>query len=85
MPRLLQLAATLLVGALGVLEATTLEQLSMDEMIQKSTGIVRAKVVEFCTAGGVTDLTFIKVSAPDQVLTKRELAKYLEAEVEKER
>ena len=45
MPRLLQLAAAFLMGALGVLEATTLEQLSMDEMIQKSTGIVRAKVV----------------------------------------
>lgn len=49
------------------------------------TSVVRAKVVEFCNAGGVADPQFIKVDAPDQVLTKRDLAKYLGAEEEKKR
>jgi len=47
--------------------------------------VVRLKVIEFCAAGGVPEPEFIKVDSPDQILTKRELAKYLEKDGEKKR
>jgi hypothetical protein len=39
--------------------------------------ILRHKVTEFCQAGGVDDPPFENISSPDQVLTKKELARYL--------
>lgn len=38
--------------------------------------IVRAKVHEFCTAGGVDEPEFRTVSSPQQILTEREQAKH---------
>ncbi|MFN0126914.1 MAG: hypothetical protein ACKV19_09565 [Verrucomicrobiales bacterium] len=43
-------------------------------------GIVKEKVIEFCAAGGVHDPLFIKIDSPEQVLTERELAKYMRPE-----
>ncbi len=40
------------------------------------TGIVRAKVEEFCVAGGAYESQLIKVTGPDQILTENELVKY---------
>lgn len=40
-------------------------------------GIVKEKVAEFCAAGGVENPIFIKIDSPEQVLTDRELEKYL--------
>lgn len=42
--------------------------------------IIRTKVTEFCKAEGVEDPKFETVSNPDQVLSKKELAKYLGVE-----
>jgi hypothetical protein len=39
--------------------------------------IIRTKVTEFCTAGGVEKPEFVTVNNPDQVLSRRELTKYL--------
>jgi hypothetical protein len=54
------------IGLLGVLAttlpATTLEQLSMDDLIQKSTGIVRATVTGTYTAArGANNFTFYRL------------------------
>lgn len=40
--------------------------------------IIRSKVTEFCAAGGVEKPEFVNVSNPEQVLSRRELSKYLE-------
>jgi hypothetical protein len=45
--------------------------------------IIRRKVTEFCQAGGVDDPPFENISNPDQVLTQKELAKYLGREDER--
>lgn len=39
--------------------------------------VIRRKVGEFCMAGGIENPEFVSVSSPDQILTQRELAKYL--------
>ena len=39
--------------------------------------IVRNKVTEFCRAGGVEEPEFVNVSSPEQILTDKQLAKYL--------
>jgi hypothetical protein len=39
--------------------------------------IIRRKVTEFCQAGGVNEPPFEDIRDRDQVLTKKELAKYL--------
>ena len=41
------------------------------------TPIIRSKIVEFCAAGGVQDPQFITVNSPEQILTEREVAKYM--------
>ena len=41
------------------------------------TAVVRGKVIEFCAAGGVSDPPFENVSNPEQILSIKELAKYL--------
>jgi hypothetical protein len=38
--------------------------------------IVRAKVLEFCAAGGVEDPEFRTVSNPDQIISEKELARF---------
>jgi hypothetical protein len=42
--------------------------------------IVRAKAKEFCVAGGVSEPTFREVKNPSQILSERELVKYLGVE-----
>jgi hypothetical protein len=42
-------------------------------------GLVRAKVVEMCAMGGVDDPQFIDVHTPQQILTRKEMAKYFPA------
>lgn len=40
------------------------------------TSIVRAKVDEFCIAGGAEDAELIQVNSPDQILTEKEMVKF---------
>jgi len=44
------------------------------------TRLVRGKIEEICAAGDVSESEFIKENSQDQVLTDKELAKYLGAE-----
>ena len=44
--------------------------------------ITREKVTEFCVAGGLESPEFIEVYFPDQILTRRELSKYLPTSLE---
>jgi hypothetical protein len=44
--------------------------------VEMVTTIVRAKIDEFCAAGGVDEAQITKVSNPDQILTEREQVKF---------
>ena len=45
-------------------------------IVAEHTTIVRAKIDEFCAAGGVDEAQITKVSNPDQILTEREQVKF---------
>ena len=66
MPKLVKFACVALLGVQNLLQATTLEQLSLDEIIQKSTGILRAKVLSSYTALRGTDMyTFYRLEVSE--------------------
>jgi hypothetical protein len=65
MSRLSRLAVAVALGAI-TLRATTLEQLSLDDLIQKSTGIVRATVTASYTAARGADIyTYYKLDVAE--------------------
>jgi hypothetical protein len=66
MSKLVTTLTALCLGTVTLVQATTLEQLSLDEMIQKSTGIVHAKVVSSYAALRGSDVyTFYRLEVSE--------------------